>query len=202
MCNFDIIFPLRSYVQRWGSLNYPCLWREFVVNSNLSRAKVFISLYLLFYNQIIFQKSEAKRARGACFTSFLYDLTLLHVMLKIKKNLLLFSRVAGNVYFSLGPSRRGAFLNLYKFLGFSGFSGFSTFSVPLTLRWHYRSWLWEGPQLLVAIVKDADGQDWYILIFFFLIWYLFDVTVSKISFRFFRTYDINLWQENMGFPGD
>ncbi len=23
--------------------------------------------------------------------------------------------------------------------------------------------LWEGPQLLLAKVKDADGQDWYIL---------------------------------------
>ncbi len=22
--------------------------------------------------------------------------------------------------------------------------------------------LWEGPQLLLAKVKDADGQDWYI----------------------------------------
>ena len=27
--------------------------------------------------------------------------------------------------------------------------------------------LWEGPQLLLAKVKDADGQDWYISIFTF-----------------------------------
>ncbi len=34
--------------------------------------------------------------------------------------------------------------------------------VPDCVQWYYRSQLWEGPQLLLAKVKDANGQDWYI----------------------------------------
>ncbi len=28
--------------------------------------------------------------------------------------------------------------------------------------------IWEGPQLLLAKVKDADGQDWYISMYILL----------------------------------
>ncbi len=63
----------------------------------------------------------------------------------------------------LGPSRRGG----------TFFSFVQVLLFVLVLQHILTSYVadcvvavWEGPQLLLAKVKDADGQDWYIYITF------------------------------------
>ncbi len=68
----------------------------------------------------------------------------------------------------LGPFRRGL-LDFYRFRGFLLFVQISVetlshakFSTEINYVPDCMVASWEGPQLLLAKVKNADGQDWYI----------------------------------------
>ncbi len=67
------------------------------------------------------------------------------------------------------PLPEGGLFKFVHVLGVLGFLGFSTFfSTTVDMIYNRKSVpkcllaLWEGPQLLLAKVKDANRQDWYI----------------------------------------